>query len=539
MSMKIHKYLLPLIIVVAFFIRFVDLSNTPALNPDEAALGYNAYSLILTGKDEHGASWPIHFKSFGDYKPGGYVYLAIPFVKFFGLNPLSVRFPNLILSVLTILFLYKLILLLSKSKNLALLSSTVLCFSPWHIHFSRGAWESCTALAFITMGTYFFFKSINSIKFIKNFSFFVFFYILSIYCYHSARIVAPLLALSLCLLYFKTLIKKIPQIIFPLIFGIILALPVAISFLNNGGTARFGGVGLTADQGPIWRSNELINQHQNNTPLFKVVHNKRILYLISWAEKYSSHFNLNFLTINGDEVPRSKVPEMGQIYIIDAIFLILGIIFCLKTKIISHKNKIFLFLFLFIAPLASSLTFQAQSALRSLPMTIPLSIFISFGIYFSLSTISKFKKSFSLILFLAYLFSVSYYLDAYFVHYAKRYPFAWQYGFDQLVPYLENQKDKYQNIYITNKYDQPYVLFLFYSKYPPENIQKQIQLTEPDNFGFSTVLGYDKYHFGKINWESIPNNSLVIASDETVPISPIKTIDFPNQSPAFKIYQKQ
>ncbi|MDD4938266.1 MAG: glycosyltransferase family 39 protein [Candidatus Shapirobacteria bacterium] len=535
--MKTHKLILCLIIFIAFFLRFINLWDTPALNPDEAALGYNAYSLILTGKDEHGTSWPLHFKSFGDYKPGGYVYLAIPFVKILGLNPLAVRLPNLILSILTILFLYKLILIFSKNKKLALLSATVLTLSPWHIHFSRGAWESQTALSFIIIGTYFFFKSIQK-KFLPNFSLFVIFYVLSLYCYHSARIIAPLLALTLIILYFQFLIKKIPQIFIPIIIGLAFIIPVAVSFLHNGGTTRFGGVGLTADQGPIWRANELINQHTNSNQLSRIIHNKKILYLISWGQKYSSHFNPNFLFIDGDEVPRSKIPEMGQLYLIELPFLILGVIFILKSKFFSSKVKKFIFSFLFIAPLASSLTFQAPSALRSLPLTIPLSILTTGGIYYLLELLKKYSKILIPLIIIAYLYSGAYYLDSYFLHYQKRYPFAWEYGFDQLVPYLESQKNQYENIYITNKYDQPYILFLFFSKYPPAQIQSQIKLTPPDNFGFSTVLNYDNYHFGKIEWDTIPNNSLIVSSDEEIPGIPFKIINSPNQKPAFKLYQK-
>ena len=94
MPTKVNKLPLIIILLVAFLIRFINLGNTPALNPDEAALGYNAYSLIETSKDEHGISWPLHFKSFGDFKPGGYVYLALPFIKVFGLNTTAVRLPN-------------------------------------------------------------------------------------------------------------------------------------------------------------------------------------------------------------------------------------------------------------------------------------------------------------------------------------------------------------------------------------------------------------------------------------------------------------
>lgn len=541
MPTKTNKFFIIFILIIAFLIRFINLGDTPAINPDEAALGYNAYSLIKTGKDEHGVSWPLHFKSFGDYKPGGYVYLALPFVKVLGLTPLAVRLPNLIFSVLTIYVLYRLILLLTLDFRLSLLSAFVLTVSPWHIHFSRGAWESSVALAFITIGTYFFFKSIKE-KFLLNFTIFVVFYVLSMYLYHSARIIAPLLALSLVIFYFKNLLKKIPQIFIPIIIGFILTIPVLFSFLNNGGTQRFGGVGLTADQGPINRANELLNNHQNLNTFVKIIHNKRILYLISWAQKYASHFEFNFLAINGDEVPRSKSPEMGQIHLIEIPLLILGIIFLIKDQTIfkSKKFKIFIFGWLFISPLASSLTFQAPSALRALPMTIPLSILIAIGIYASILFISKtkYKKIILIILTFIYLFWVAYYLDSYFYHYAKRYPFAWQYGFSELISYLDKNQDKYEFVYVTNKYDQPYILFLFYFKYPPELIQKEIQLTPPDQFGFSTVKYFGKYHFEKVDWGNTPPKSLIIGSDEMMPVEPLKIINFPNGLPGFKIYQK-
>jgi len=540
MPTKINKLPLIIILIVAILIRFINIGSMPSLNADEAALGYNAYSLIQTGKDEHGASWPLHFKSFGDYKPGGYVYLAIPFVKILGLTPLAVRLPNLILSILTILFLYKLVLILSKNNKLALLTTIILSLSPWHIHFSRGAWESSTALSFIIIGTYFFFKSIKE-KFTKNFIIFVILYVLSLYIYHSARLIAPLLALTLVIIYFNNLIKKIPQILIPIFIGILLALPVTFSFLHNGGTERFGGVGITADQGPINRANELINHHSNIKLVNRVMHNKRILYLISWGQKYTSHFDLNFLTINGDEVPRSKVPEMGQIYLIELPFLLLGLIFLLKSTIYNLRSKIFFIAFLLIAPIASSLTYQAPSALRALPMVIPLSILIALGIYsfFSLFKNKKVLRVISIIFIIIYGYFIAFYFNAYFIHYSKRYPYAWEYGFDQIVSYLEEQKDKYGQIYVTNKYDQPYILFLFFSKYPPEKIQQEIKLTTPDQYGFSTVLNFDKYNFQKIEWDKIPSNSLVVTSDEPAMSEPIKIINFPNEQPGFKIYSKQ
>ena len=524
MLTKIKNNLIYPIIFLAIILRFFNINSYPSLNPDEAALGYNAYSLINTGKDEHGISWPLHFKSFGDYKPGLYVYLAIPFVKFLGLNELSVRFPNLILSVLTIFFVYKLIFLLTEKKNLAALCAFVLTINPWHLHFSRGAWESSVALSFIIIGTFYFYHYLQK-KNIFSFYFFVILFSLSLYTYHSARIFAPLLALFLL----SSQLKNFKKLILPCIFGILITLPVIYSFLTSGGATRFGGVGLTADQGPVWRANELINHHHNTLIINRAMHNKRVLYALSWAQKYFSHFNFNFLFLTGDEVPRSKIPDFGQFYIFEFAVLLFGIV---KISRYNHSQlKRLLIFWIIFAPLASSLTFQAPSALRSLFLVVPLSIVIAFGLYSINHNLTKY------LLLTVYIFSFLFYLDNYYLHYQKRYPYAWNYGFKELINYTESVKDKYQNIYITNKYDQPYILYLFYSKADPKNIQSQLTLTSPDEFGFSTVKKLNQYNFDKINWDSIPKESLVVTADENTSANPIKEIKLGNQS-IFKIYEK-
>src|SRR3990167_6642454 len=148
------------IFLLGFILRVIFLDVVPpGFNADEAALGYNAYSLIKTGKDEWGASFPLVFKSFSDYKPGLYVYLAIPFVALFGLNELSVRLPSILLGSFSIILIYFLAKELFKKETAAQASAFLLSISPWHLHFSRGAWEANVATFFILLGVYAFVKS--------------------------------------------------------------------------------------------------------------------------------------------------------------------------------------------------------------------------------------------------------------------------------------------------------------------------------------------------------------------------------------------
>src|SRR3989344_1501138 len=92
---KLSKLLFVSIILIAFVLRFWQLGNVPpSPDWDEVSLGYNALSIMQTGKDEYGQSLPVILRSFDDYKPALYTYLVIPFIKVFGLTTLAVRLPS-------------------------------------------------------------------------------------------------------------------------------------------------------------------------------------------------------------------------------------------------------------------------------------------------------------------------------------------------------------------------------------------------------------------------------------------------------------
>ncbi len=55
MNLKSKRFLLILILLVAAILRLYKLGVVPgSMNADEAAIGYNAYSILKTGKDEYG-----------------------------------------------------------------------------------------------------------------------------------------------------------------------------------------------------------------------------------------------------------------------------------------------------------------------------------------------------------------------------------------------------------------------------------------------------------------------------------------------------
>ena len=532
------------ILVLAAVLRLVLLDKFPAgLNSDEAAIGYNAWSLIETGKDEHGAVWPMVFRSFDDYKPPVYFYLVLPFVKILGLNVWAVRLPSALLGIASVYLLYLLAKRLfpeNEHRHLPALSAFFLAISPWHLHFSRGGWEVNTATFFILLTLLFLHKSMDNIKNIFAFGFFA---VLSLYTYHSARVVTPLLILAFSLIYFKEIKiffekKNLKYTLLALVFSIIIALPIASQLLSKSGQSRFSGVSVFADTGPIWQATNYRIEHNSTNPLVDVFHNRYFTYGLRFVENYLSHFSPDFLFIDGDTIARSRVPEMGQTYLYLLPFFFLGLLSLLKFD--SHGKKFILSWFL-IAPLAAALTYQSPHALRSQNMVIPLTIISAIGVLVFFNFIkTNLRKYFSLILLVlvtVQLYSFARYLHLYYIHYPKELSYAWQYGFDQIAQYTEVNYDQYDHIIITDRYDQPYILTAFFTLYDPAILQKELVMSTPDQYGFSTGRKFGKYEFRSIKYDedkNLPNTLLISAEEEVDDTKVINTVKSPSGEIMFK-----
>lgn len=539
-----NKAILIIVLLLSFFLRIYKVSEFPAgLNADEAAIGYNAYSLIKTGKDEFGHPWPINFQSFNDYKPGLYFYLVIPSVWVFGLNELAIRLPSVIFGTLTVLLVFLLVKKMSDNTAWAMLSSLLVAISPWCIFFSRGGWESNATVFFIVLGVYLFFVSLRKPKI---FPICALSFVLSMYTYHSARMISPLLILGLALCYLKDVFQKknVKWLILSVGIGIILILPLILSLKSPEGTSRFSGVGIFADQGPFWRTNELRGQHKDPYSLLpKIIHNKYFEYSWRFFDNYLRHFGGDFLFISGDEIQRHRVPEAGQMYLTEIPFLILGLYFLIKKRV---KGRYLLLWWLVITPLASALTFQSPHATRALNMAVPLVIICAYGIVNFWDWCKQKNRLFVILLscylVIGYIWNISFFLHQYFVHYPQKYPSAWEYGFKDLVEYLSTIDDKYKQVFVTNRYDQPYILFAFYLQYPPERFQKEAFLAPRDQYGFSTVDRFNNYIFGKIDLNQIPKGgNLVIGTPEEIPDSAtiLKKIYFKDgKTEAFRIIEQ-
>ncbi len=550
---NVQLWLLLAIVVFAAVLRIWGIGQFPAgLNADEAAIGYNAYSLIQTGKDEYGNWFPLSFTSFGDYKPGLYFYIVLPFVATFGLNEFAVRLPSALLGIGTIILIYFLAKQMFHNKWIGISSAFLLAITPWHIAFSRGSWETNAATFFITLGIYLFIKKVAEPKYLF---FSLISFLVSMYIYQSPRLVVPVLVLGLIGLYWRELFKSAKTNLQPLIIVVvtlgILTIPLALQFVGGSGSARFSGLSFLSDIGPENRANELRGEHSNPSSFAaKVFHNKITAYAPQFFSHYVDHFRGDFLFINGDPIIRNKVPETGQFYLITVPLLMIGLVGLLKF---SAKTKWVVLVWLLVSPLASSMTYQTPNAVRALTMVMPFVLIMSVGLVKLVEWFrnNKVKSIVVAIILIGFSYETVHFVESYFIHYPKRYPLSWEYGFREMVGKMQQYEGSYQKVVITDRYDQPYILTLFYKaalaqeqgkQFNPADYQSKLVLSERDKFNFGTVRSFDQYEFKEVKPEEVmeaKNTLFIVTPKEVLPNSDIiDRVKFPNGEDAFVFVKK-
>lgn len=509
-----------IIILLAAFLRLYNLNKVPpALFSDEVDLGYQAYSFLKTGKDYFGNFLPVHFHSFADFRTPLYLYAAVPTIAIFGLNEWGVRLPAAIFGSLTVLTLYLLVLKLSKKQNLALFSALILAITPWHIHYSRAGFEVTSMLFFLTLGFWLFF---NQIEEKKGFFLSALTLGLCLYTYAPVKLFLPLLLGALIILKKKEIYQtEKKKRWLSLITFLLIILPITKSTFLGQGNFRFGylnifSFGQAAAEVDEQRLNDVRLQKQvipgTKPPLTSYIfHNKPISWFNEFVSNYLSAFSLGFIFTQGDSNLRHSLPNFGLFLLIFAPFLLIGLV----KAAFNFKQNVFWFLFLFLSPVASSLTSDgAGHASRLSFLIVPLVYFSAYGLIRFLRFLKQFKLSwfFSKIFIVLLIFNFLYYLHFYYYHYPSASEEEWHYGLKQVVEEVVKIEDQYPKVYFSSSFQQPLIFYLFWSHYPPEKFNAGL-LEEVEDSGFKGKILAKKYYFGQIkSFQPSAGKSLLIVT---------------------------
>ena len=532
------KIVLFVIVILALFLRVYKIASIPpSLSWDEVSIGYNAYSILTTGRDEHGRLLPFDtFVGYGDYKPPLAIYVTVPFVAAFGLSELSVRLPSALFGALTVLLTYFLVLELFRGRrDFALLCALLLSVSPWHINLSRGGFEANIALFLAVLGVWFVLKARSSPKY-----WLVAWLPLvgAIYTFNSSRVFTVLLAPALVLLTWKYVKKNIRLFIFGIVIATATLAPIVPHLLSPQARLRFTEVNIFTDLSVVKKANERIAR-EPGSPIAKIVSNRRVGYAWSFLIHFMDNLQPQFLFVTGDGNPKFSIQDVGQLYMIEAPFLVIGIIALFAEY---PAVAAFLLYWLIAAIIPAATARETPHALRILNSLPTWHIFIAFGIlsaykYFAHPMKKWQNRAFIVVLIFFYLFSVVYYLHTYYRHYPIEYSHEWQYGYREAFAKILPIASKYNDIRITDSIGRPYMYTLFYTKTKPQDFWN----SKKDYFdaaGFYHVDGFMKYSFAGLLPDVLDPKTLYIWDSGAVPRGArvLDTIYLLNGNPVLTIF---
>lgn len=537
--MKLKFFIIFSIFLLAFILRIYKLGEIPSgFYNDESLYGYEAYSILKTGKDQYGNRFPVVFKAFGDFRPGLNIYATVPFIAVGGLTEFSTRLPSAVFSALTAIIIFFLSYELWNNFYAAASASLLFSLSGWSLQFARMSHETNLATFLVASAIYLFIKGLKNGRYMIL-SFVVF--SVSVYAYYTTRVFVPLWLVTALFFCRSRIYPKIKYAILGLVLMTVLSLPLLKVMTDKEmGWSRVDSISLWGDPGIILGINVSRGEDKiTASPMSIVFHNKLLDGVVAFSKSFLSHFDPKFLFLQGDPQELYQTPNIGIVFLTEFIFVVIAL-----DKLRKRRDP-YIFILLswaIIGLLPDSLTRLYPAAPR-IHLVLPLvSLLGGYGIQTVLVKYKgKYDYRFKLLIgvfILMTVFQLSYFLHQNFIHVPVRYAKEWHYGLKEVAYEIKAREDKYDKIWISRD-AREWINYLFYFRYPPEKIQKEIKLSEKNEFGLGSVYTFSKYIFDDIPWNmAYMKNTLFVGKPTNfrdLVKKPLYTIYYPDNEPAFYI----
>lgn len=519
---KKNLLLLTIIILLGAFLRFYQLGNIPpGAYIDEASQGYNAYTILLTGKDEWGESFPVFLRSFGTYPSPLNTYLLIIPIKIFGLSILTLRTPTAIIGILIMLLTYLLIYFSTKPRlsKPALFTTLVIAISPWAVLYSRLGMEVNLGLFLLLIG---FVLSLFIEKKPWLFILIALSFAIATYAYTAERVMSVIFLAGI-VYYFRKLLWENKKILaFGIILFSVLLLPQLFLLNTPGAIRRYS------------QQNFLNREFYNQNGKFQnIIFGEQLYYAREFASQYIAYFSPSNLFSNPDSQLSRSSPNLSVFYLWMIIPFFIGI-----PVLWKNRNIYFFKLVIFVtltSLIPAAITRDPFYTSRILPFLWAISIIIGLGVTNIYERVqSKTLRVFGLFLILGWSLISLY--SSYFVLMPHERSSEFGYQYKELTRILQNYKD--QEIILNTDIEFPtYIMMAFYMKYDPVKMQSQTKNRLPE--GYYNHVGFDeKYTLDNITitpdiWTLDKNKSQILVGTP-VAISPSQA-ESHNLSPIFTI----
>lgn len=506
--------LLVIVVLTALFVRLISIDTAPyGAHIDEASLGYNAFSVAQTGKDEYGKTLPLIFQAYGDQKLPAYIYSIAPLTYFFGLSNLAVRLPGAIAGSLFVVFVYLLLKQLKFSDGVSLLGALVAATSPWGIMLSRVfGYESGFGLLFFTIGVWSFLEARNSRHAWKLIVMSAIAFALTWYSYIAYRVITPIMIFILVAMFMRSgkFITR-QAMLFLLIFFISIA-PLMVLSRSGTGTARIGQAVHASMQGVVMTIDDDRSICAKSLPRFLcyINSNKIKSYAMTMLNGYAEVFAPPYLFVKGDvDDEYVNVAGYGLLSFAVLPWYLLGCIY-LGSRLITrsvNRFEVFVILGLLITPLPT-LIFGVLQKVRLSGLFPFIIITCMYGIQYFLGMIRiTWQRRFILLLSgVIILLSTGFFMVDFLAIHVQKYEITFQTPIAKLMKYLGAQ-DKNLPTYVRS-INEAVVLYAYYNAVDPAYFQNNVTRPPADSGGFSHATDLGNLHRTDMNIDEIYCKSL-------------------------------
>lgn len=499
MKLARQSLLLLVILLIAGLLRFTQLGSNPAiLNRDEAAIAYNAVLINELGVDEWNESYPIVFKSFGDYKLPGYIYTLSGLFSFLPTQDAVVRIPSAVAGTLLVVAMWYLASVLNFTGwKRTLLTASIAVF-PVLFFFSRMAFEANVALTLLT-ATIAVLLDRKMPQLLKTFLSGGLL-LLAIFFYNTPLLLLPVVGLSLIHYYGW---KNPKKWFFPgLALGIILAIGLYVLLPI---TSQKAGITIFTDE-QTWKN---WIQFRSSLPSFaqSTIGNQKIYWFGTMLKNIVSSFSPSFLVTEGGNHPWHSMRWWGHMTWTWYIVGMIGIGQMIRTVFIRKKNnttELTLLILLLGSLLPASITVDAPHTTRSLFFFVIWSFPAVYGLDAMVrlpctmqSNAQKAKIWRKIIIGIIALISI-YELTVYYSWYAYRFPYKpptdLKVGYDvALQNIIATYPDQPITVVDPDGYD--YIIASWYLDIQPSVFIETIIHQQPDQAGLNYGEQVSNLHF--------------------------------------------
>jgi hypothetical protein len=549
-------------------LRLVELGTVPpGLSADEACDGYDAYSILMTGRDHHGNFLPLVMQGFNDYRMPLFHYSLVPLIAAFGLTPAVVRSGAALWGIgdlIAITVLAWLMLGWPGAAAAALFGA----LSPWHLALSRYAIPTTSSSATITLAMACFFLWLRRREgwwLIWSGAFFG----LSLYTYAITKAFTPLMIGLLLVLYWRDLRKAWTKALGAAAVVALFALPQVVLLLQR--TSEMQGEFQHLSLFNIIATCPHCDPEQARMAGHSLLHQ-----LLGFAANWAGYFTPSFLFLAGDRGDHWTMlhpPGFGQLLPVQAPLIVLALAAVATVR--RQKLALLLVGWLLLASLPAALTMPLGAAYpearemptphlmfdHSVPATpltpslllshpdsrhaalamAPWILFSALGLVVLLEWTSQtavLQTVAAGLILAAIVFHGARFIRYYFRDFPAVAAPYFQYGVEQALGAVQQLDDGIEQIDITSSINQPYIYVLFFERYPPARFQSESVVRQNGLFG--TVFQFGRYLFvdPQIVYPKMHHGIFVLAPKDGLLSAPAMSVRYPDGKVAFNIVVK-